>query len=615
MLIIEDSDDDAELLLAELRRGGYDVNFERVDTASGVIIALERQPWDVVIADYVMPRFSAPAALRLMKEREIDLPFIIVSGKIGEEIAVESLKGGAHDFIVKGNLARLIPAIEREMRESLVRKERKKAEDSLKKLSRAVEQTADSVIITSKEGVIEYVNSAFEQLTGYTAADAIGNTPRILTSGEHAAGFYEGLWTTILSGRVFRSEFTNRKKDGELYFQEEIITPVRDSKGQISHFVSTGRDVTERKRADERIARQLKRLAALRDIDKAITTNLDLSITLRVILARVTGQLHVDAAAVLLLNRHSQTLDFTAGRGFRSGFLKGEKLRLNEGFAGHAALERHTISIPRLSDIEMSDSRRMRLVTNESFASYYAVPLISKGEVNGVMEIFHRLPLDPDQEWLQFLETLAEQAAIAIDNAALFVDLQRTNTELALAYDTTLEGWSRALELRDQETEGHSHRVTELTLRLAAALGLDDDDYQVHLRRGALLHDIGKMGVPDSILMKPASLTPGEWEIMRKHTVYAYELLAPITFLKPALEIPYCHHEKWDGSGYPCGLKGEEIPLAARIFAIVDVWDALCSNRPYRPGWPKDRVKAYIKAERGTHFDPRIADAFLAMEL
>lgn len=612
ILIIEDSDDDAELLLAELQRGGYEVNYERVETASGVIQALERHSWDVVIADYVMPRFSAPAALMLMKEREIDLPFIIVSGKIGEDIAVESLKAGAHDFIVKGNLARLIPAIEREMRESVVRKERKKAEEALKKLSLAVEQTADAVVITSKEGVIEYVNTAFEKLTGYCASDAIGNTPRILKSGEHSHDFYEELWSTVLSGNVFRTEFINKKKNGELYFQEEIITPIRDGKGHISHFVSTGRDVTGRKRADEKIARHLQRLAALREIDKAITASLDLSVTLRVILARVTDQLHVNAASVLLLNRDSQTLEFSDGHGFHTNLLRGERLRLNEGFAGQAALDRRIIRIPRLSEIESADSRRRQLMELESFVAYYAVPLISKGEVKGVMEIFHRASLDPDPEWLQFLETLAEQAAIAIDNAALFVDLQRSNRELAQAYDTTLEGWSRALDLRDQETEGHSHRVTELTLRLAVALGLEDGQL-VHMRRGALLHDIGKMGVPDSILMKPAPLTSQEWEIMRKHPVYAYELLAPISFLQPAIDIPYCHHEKWDGSGYPRGIRGEDIPLAARIFAVVDVWDALRSDRPYRNGWPEERVREYLKAERGTHFDPSIADVFLEM--
>src|SRR5207249_2272104 len=220
---------------------------------------------------------------------------------------------------------------------------------------------------------------------------------------------------------------------------------------------------------------------------------------------------------------------------------------------------------------------------------------------------FHGSPLDPDPEWLDFLEALAGQAAIAVDNTWLFDDLQRSNTELSLAYDTTLEGWSNALDLRDKETEGHTQRVTEMTMRLAQAMGVSSASL-VHIRRGALLHDIGKMGIPDSILLKPGPLTGEEWEIMRRHPVYAYELLSPIAFLRPALDIPYCHHEKWDGTGYPRGLKGEQIPLAARIFAIVDVWDALRSARPYRAAWPRDKGPGHVRTPSGSHFGPHVVE-------
>lgn len=200
-------------------------------------------------------------------------------------------------------------------------------------------------------------------------------------------------------------------------------------------------------------------------------------------------------------------------------------------------------------------------------------------------------------------------------------DLQRLNSELlwsnqelSEAYETTLLGWSKALDLRDKETEGHTQRVTELTVQLARLMGFDEDAI-VHLRRGALLHDIGKMGVPDSILLKPGPLTDEEWAIMKKHPVYAYELLSPIYYLQPALDIPYCHHEKWDGTGYPQGLKGEDIPLAARVFAIIDIWDALRSDRPYRPAWPVDRVVSHIRSLSGTHLDPAVVEAFLQLDV
>jgi putative nucleotidyltransferase with HDIG domain len=236
--------------------------------------------------------------------------------------------------------------------------------------------------------------------------------------------------------------------------------------------------------------------------------------------------------------------------------------------------------------------------------------LIAKGEVKGVLELFHRTRLEPDPEWLNFLEALAGQAVIAVDNAHLFEDLQRSNTELMLAYDTTIEGWSRALDLRDKETEGHSQRVTELTLEIARAMRMTEVEL-MHIRRGALLHDIGKMGIPDNILLKPGKLTDDEWAIMRKHPEYAYALLAPIDYLGPALDIPYCHHERWDGSGYPRGLQGESIPPAARIFAVVDVWDAMRSDRPYRAAWPVDQAREHIRSLSGTHFEPRAVEAFL----
>ncbi len=261
-----------------------------------------------------------------------------------------------------------------------------------------------------------------------------------------------------------------------------------------------------------------------------------------------------------------------------------------------------------LNELE-DDLAYTNLMQEEGFASYYSVPLVAKGQIKGVLDLFNRTPLNPDQEWFNFLETLAGQAAIAIDNTSLLEDLHRSNVELSLAYDTTLEGWSKALDLRDRETEGHTQRVVDITLRIAQTMGIDDQEL-THMRRGALLHDIGKMGIPDSILLKPGPLTDEEWEVMKRHPVYAYELIYPITHLRPSLDIPYCHHEKWDGSGYPRGLKGEQIPLAARIFAVVDVWDALTSDRPYRKAWTSSKAKAYIQDQAGKHFDPQVVEIF-----
>jgi putative nucleotidyltransferase with HDIG domain len=210
------------------------------------------------------------------------------------------------------------------------------------------------------------------------------------------------------------------------------------------------------------------------------------------------------------------------------------------------------------------------------------------------------------------MNMLAGQAAIAIESALMFNNHERTNMALTMAYDATIEGWSRALELRDRETEGHTQRVTEMTIQLAGAFGLAEQQI-IHIRRGAILHDIGKMSIPDSILFKDGPLDLQEWEIMRQHTAIAVDLLRPIQYLAPAMDIPQYHHEKWDGSGYPNGLKGEQIPLAARLFAVVDVYDALTSNRSYRKAWSHAKTMEYIRAEAGKHFDPKVVEIFAKM--
>ena len=191
-------------------------------------------------------------------------------------------------------------------------------------------------------------------------------------------------------------------------------------------------------------------------------------------------------------------------------------------------------------------------------------------------------------------------------------DLLQIHRELQDAYEATLKGWVRALDLRDNETEHHSRRVTLLTVELARLMGMSDNEL-IHVRRSALLHDIGKIGVPDHILHKPGPLTEEEWVIMRKHPQFAHDMLAPIEYLRSALDIPYCHHERWDGTGYPRGLKGEQIPLIARIFAVVDVWDALSSDRPYRKAWPYEKIVEHMRQQSGTHFDPKAVELFLQM--
>ena len=355
----------------------------------------------------------------------------------------------------------------------------------------------------------------------------------------------------------------------------------------------------------------LKHEKALREIDLAITSNWNLDETLRVVLYQTRSRLHVHACAILRLDPTTQTLHYSSGQGFRTGLIQASTLCLGEGRAGYAVQEQRILGRAEIeSPSEIPD--RAGLIEAEGFAAYFIAPLVAKGELLGALEIYHRAPIVMKTEWLKFLETLAGQAAIAIDNATLFANLQRSHEDLTEAYDTTLEGWSTALDLRDKETEGHTQRVTGMTVRLAERMGVGPGEL-VQVRRGALLHDIGKMGIPDRILLKPDALTDDEWALMHMHPTYAWQMLKPIAYLERALDIPYCHHEKWDGSGYPRGLKGEEIPLSARIFCIVDVYDALTSDRPYRPAWPHDKALEHIRRLSGTHFEPSVVQAFLQM--
>jgi response regulator RpfG family c-di-GMP phosphodiesterase len=367
----------------------------------------------------------------------------------------------------------------------------------------------------------------------------------------------------------------------------------------------------EHARAREQIERQLQRLSALRAIDTAITASSDLRVSLGALISHVIAQLRVDAAAILRLRPGSQTMEFASGDGFRSPAIERAGVPLETSHAGRAASRRELVAIPDLRR-QPDDAALAPALQSEEFVSYYAVPLIAKGTVLGVLELFHRSPLSPDSDWVEFLEMLAGQSAIAIDNAELFQNLQQSNADLVVAYNATIAGWSRALDLRDKETEGHTRRVTEMTLKLAEAMGLPESEL-VHIRRGALLHDMGKLGVPDHILLKPEPLDEDEWAVMRKHPQYAYDLLQHIDFLRPALDIPLSHHEKWDGTGYPRGLRGEQIPLAARIFAVVDVWDALCSDRPYRPAWPQEKVREHLQSIAGSHLDARVVERFLVL--
>ena len=354
----------------------------------------------------------------------------------------------------------------------------------------------------------------------------------------------------------------------------------------------------------------MKRLEALHEIDQIITSSVDLKFAIKQIMQIVVAQLGIDAAALVLYDAKNQAFTPINSVGFKSVNFDTKPLYGN-GFATRVALERSMLIIEDPAELERHHQSD-QLTSVEGFQQYVGIPLIAKGETKGVLELFHRSKMERRKEWNDFLQALATQLAIAIDNSQMYENLQRSNLELVLSYDATIEGWAKTLELRDQETQGHSERVTAMTVKLARAMGMSEEEL-IHVRRGALLHDVGKIGIPDSILQKPGQLTPEERKVMEEHPALAHNVLSGSVFLQKALDIPYSHHEKWDGTGYPRQLAGSAIPLAARIFAIIDVYDALRSDRPYRDAWSKAKTVDYIQEQSGSHFDPRVVEKFLQL--
>jgi PAS domain S-box-containing protein len=388
----------------------------------------------------------------------------------------------------------------------------------------------------------------------------------------------------------------SRREMGDLDIR--LMTSIADMAANAIH----------RETMHEETLHRLDELNTLRSIDQAINSSQDLGVTLDMIVSQLKNLITADAIAILIYHPALLTLNYAAGAGFNSEHIKKSSLKLGEGGAGRVALERKPLWI---EDLSQSDSEcvRKELLMDERIKAYHALPLLVKGEIKGVMEVFHRAPFTANDDWKSTLDTVATQTAIAIDNSEMFHGMKRLNTELILAYDETIEGWANALDLRDHDTEGHSRRVMDHTLRMAREAGMSPEEL-IHVRRGSLLHDIGKIGVPDAVLRKPGPLTDNEWIIMHEHPRIAFQLLSKIKYLQPAMDIPYCHHEKWDGSGYPRGLKGEEIPLPARLFAVVDVYDALTSDRPYRMAWTREKTLKYIKEQTGTHLDPYAVEIF-----
>jgi PAS domain S-box-containing protein len=480
-------------------------------------------------------------------------------------------------------------------------------------------------LLINPMGSILEVNAATLGILGSPSIEATKAINVLNFSPIVEVGFAANVKRCFAEGSTITAEADYTSKWGRKIHIHYYLSPVKDEKERVILVQAILEDITNRQQAEQEIQRlntDLRQLyqTAVEAGDRRTTlhwlsqeiirASLNPEHVYQAIYQAVLKLMPADVFVISLLDQADDHISpvYCIENGQR---FNGPKLRRDEGLSGYIINSGKSF-ISSNANLKDTGYIPVHFGSASQVHSFVAVPMRLGGQVLGMLsaQCYHQH--DYTTEDANLLEILAATAAIALQNSEIFNQMQVTNQELVKAYEATIEGWSRALEMRDKETKGHSDRVTYTTLRFATKLGFTEKELD-HLRRGVVLHDIGKMAVPDHILLKPSTLTEDEWQVMRQHPLYAYRMLSGIPFLEPALEIPYCHHENWDGTGYPRGLKGEEIPLGARIFALVDVWDALSADRPYRLGWAHSAARTYILQQAGARFDPALVQKFIEL--
>jgi PAS domain S-box-containing protein/putative nucleotidyltransferase with HDIG domain len=462
---------------------------------------------------------------------------------------------------------------------------------------RTLSETTTAGIFIYRGSQYLYVNPMWCQLTGFPAEKLLKMEPLDIMNPKENLEVIGQIERTE-SGEIDRArvEHAITTQTGETCIIDLMVSRIL-FEGQPA-VIGTAIDITNRKQREHE-------LEVISEMSESLRINIRKDEVLNTAIEKLIAILKLDGAMISLVNKPKERIDLIKAYGVWS-VLENTLQKKEQGLNGYIT----STGIPYLNNQPQFDTHFLYPELIKGFGAIAGVPLLAKGEIIGSIVVGSKNRFSEND--LRLLKAIGDLTASALHRADLFEQTTRQTEELRHAYDSTLEGWALALELRDKETQGHSVRIAKMTLELAKRLNIPEDQME-NIRRGALLHDIGKLGVPDTILLKNGTLTPDEWEIMKKHPIYAYNMLSQIKFFKDAIDIPHCHHEWFDGSGYPRGLEGENIPLAARIFSIVDVWDALTSTRPYREAWKKDEVLAHIINQAGTHFDPDIVNEFIQM--
>ena len=479
---------------------------------------------------------------------------------------------------------------------------------------RSIVATAIEGILTlDSEGRIESLNPAAERMFGISSSAAVGEhlsdlTPQDATdAGDMYLHRYLKTPPAHPEGQV--QELRAVRADGTV-FPIEMNLRHYDHRNQRKYIVSI-RDISKQKAAESRVGVQLRQLQALHRVDRVLSASRDQDVILDVVADQVVTAPDLDVAIIRTFSSVLQRLELQTSHGLAANEVAEPVVMLGAGLAGRAAFDQRPARLRHRDDALVRDGDDASFAGQTSVDGL-AIPLVANAQLKGTLEVYSFDRRGISDESVDFLNSLGYQVANAIDGTELFTATLRSKQLLESAYEATLEGWSRALEMRGVDTEGHAIRVSRLAVQLGEAMGLEGDELKT-LRRGALLHDIGKIGIPDSVLHKPGKLDEADWELIREVPNHAMDLLGGLPFLREASSVPYFHNEKWDGTGYPNGLAGEAIPLEARIFSLVDVWDTLMSDRPYRRALPRDSALAQIASLSGSNFDPDVVRAFLDM--
>jgi PAS domain S-box-containing protein len=575
VLIVEDSEDDVLLIIRELKKGGFNPAYERVETAVAMREALKEKQWDIILCDYKLPQFSGPSAIALLQEINIDIPIFIISGKIGEDTAAECMLSGAQDYIMKDNLSRLCPAIAKEIDEDDSRNKRKQMEQALfqseEKYRNILENIEDGYYEVDLAGNFTFFNSSLCRIIGYSKEELMGMNNRQYTDKEGAKKLFQAFNQVYKTGNPAKElDWPITRKDKTKRYIEASVSLLKDLSGKPIGFRGIVHDITERKKAEDALR---KSEVKYRDL--------------------------VDGA-------HEGIFQSTA---------EGRHITVNQAFANMLGYESPEEVVKNITDIAHQvyvhpedRAKILQIIEKEGSVKGYETEFYRKdGSKTWVSVNMHAVR--DDRGKLLYYQGIDQGIT---DRKKMEKERQKNIERLRRSLGSTINAMATIVETRDPYTAGHQRRVADLARSIAAEMKLTSEQIN-GIRMASKIHDIGKISIPSEILAKPTKLTELEFNLIKTHSQSGYDILKDIDFFWPVAQIILQHHERINGSGYPNGLKGDQILLESQILAIADVVEAISSHRPYRPAFGINIALDEITKNKGILYNPAAVDVCLRL--